>query len=157
MATETSIARRALRRLTGRPRPAPPWVAAEPEPDDPHPVPNAKLFAIVGAWMEEDVIAATVTNAFTQGCERVYLVDNDSTDGTRREAEAAGATVAEVFATTEYDERLRLDIMNRVVRDVSVAEHTDHVWWLWLDADEFPHAAGGETLKQRLERLDRRF
>jgi glycosyl transferase family 2 len=157
MATDTSVARRALRRLRGRPRPPSPWVVAEPEPDEPTPVADSKLFAIIGAWMEEDVIAATVTNAFTQGCERVYLVDNDSTDGTRREAQAAGATVAEVFATTEYDEKLRLDIMNRVVREVSFSEHTDHVWWLWLDADEFPHAAGGETIKQRLDRLDRRF
>jgi hypothetical protein len=130
---------------------------AEPEPEAPAPVSDAKLFAIVGAWMEEDVIAATVTNAFTQGCERVYLVDNDSTDGTRREAEDAGATVAEVFATDDYDEQLRLDIMNRVVREVSSAEPTDHLWWLWLDADEFPHAARGETIKQRLDRLDGRF
>jgi hypothetical protein len=156
MASETSVARRALRRLTGRSRSATPWVVAEPEPDEPRPV-DAKLFGLIGAWMEEDVIAATVTNAFTQGCERVYLVDNDSSDDTRREAQAAGATVAEIFTTTEYDEKLRLDIMNRVVSDVSAAEHTDHVWWLWLDADEFPHAAGGETIRQRLDRLDRRF
>src|SRR3954453_316622 len=136
IATNRSVARRALARLTGR-RAAQgsPWVAAEPEPADPVPITDLKLFAIIGAWMEEDVIAATVSNAIEQGCERVYLVDNDSTDGTRREAEAAGATVAEVFSTTEYDEALRLRIMNRVVSDVSSAEPTDHIWWLWLDAD----------------------
>jgi hypothetical protein len=157
MATDVSVARRALRRLTGRPRPAPPWVVAEPEPVESTPLPAVRLFAVIGAWMEEDVIGATVANAYAQGCERVYLVDNDSSDATRREAEAAGATVAEVFATTEYDEALRLEIMNRVVRNVSAEQHTDHVWWLWLDADEFPHAAGGETIKERLDRLDRRF
>jgi Glycosyl transferase family 2 len=151
--------RRAFGRLTGRraATPASPWVVAESEPDAPDPVSQSKLFAIVGAWMEEDVIAATVSNAIAQGCERVYLVDNDSTDGTRREAQAAGATVAEVFSTTHYDEELRLGIMNRVVNDVSQAEGVDHVWWLWLDADEFPHASGGLTIGERLAQLDRRF
>ena len=41
---------------------------------------------IVGAWMEADVIGATVKNALTQGCERVFLVDNDSHDETVAEA-----------------------------------------------------------------------
>jgi len=49
--------------------------------------------------MEEDVVEATVRNAFAQGAEAVYLVDNASTDATVARAEAAGATVAEIFAT----------------------------------------------------------
>ena len=103
------------------------------------PLAGFRLFAIIGAWMEEDVIAATVANVFTQGCERVFLVDNNSSDGTVREAVAAGAELAEVFETEQYDEVLRLEVMNRVVREQSERDGSDHIWWLWLDADEFPH------------------
>lgn len=148
-------ARRAVSRFIRRP-PAQ-WVVAEAEPKTPNPLDDVRLFAIIGAWMEEDVIAATVANAFTQGCERVYLVDNDSRDGTQREAVAAGATVAEIFSTTKYDEALRLRIMNRAVADISAREKAEHIWWLWLDADEFPQAARDLTILDQLQTLDRRF
>ena len=129
---------------------------AQEQPPRPQPV-DFRLFAVIGAWMEEDVIEATVKNAFAQGCERVYLVDNDSTDRTVDVAVDAGAIVAEVFATESYDEFLRLDIMNRVVDDISRDVGDEHVWWLWLDADEFPHGPRGLTVREYLETLDRRF
>jgi hypothetical protein len=155
----------ALRRAAGsvarglhlRPRPEPPWVVAAEPPPDPRPLAAFRLFALIGAWMEEDVIAATVANAFTQGCERVYLVDNDSPDDTVAAATAAGADLAEVFSTPSYDEPLRLTIMNDVVRRVSEAETNEHIWWLWLDADEFPHAPRGHTVRDFLQPLDRQF
>ncbi|HEY5011750.1 MAG TPA: glycosyltransferase family 2 protein [Acidimicrobiia bacterium] len=146
-----------LRRLGLRPRLPGPWVVAQQQPVTPKPLDDFRLFAIIGAWMEEDVIAATVANAFAQGCERVYLVDNDSSDATVAEAVGAGAVLAEVFATEQYDEVLRLDIMNRVVSSVSEESGSDHVWWLWLDADEFPHGPRGTTVREYLEPLDRRF
>jgi hypothetical protein len=130
---------------------------AQDQPARPNPLAGIRLFAIIGAWMEEDVIGATVANAFAQGCERVYLVDNDSRDGTVREAVAAGAELAEVFATEQYDEVLRLDIMNGVVRRVSEESGSEHVWWLWLDADEFPHGPRGLTVREFLEPLDAQF
>ena len=134
-----------------------PWVVAQDNPPSPDPVNEFRLFAIIGAWMEQDVIAATVANAFTQGCDRVLLVDNESPDHTVREAIRAGAELAESFHTEHYDEVVRLDIMNRVVHDVSVDDGSEHIWWLWLDADEFPHAARGATIREYLERVDRRF
>jgi glycosyltransferase involved in cell wall biosynthesis len=140
-----------------RPRPAGPWVAAQDQPASPNVLADFRLFAIIGTWMEEDVIAATVANAFVQGCERVYLVDNDSADGTVREAVAAGAELAQVFSTDRYDEVLRLKIMNQIVQTVSEASGSDYVWWLWLDADEFPHGPRGTTIREYLEPLDRRF
>jgi hypothetical protein len=148
---------RVLRRVGLRPPLPGPWVVAQEQPARPSPLDDFRLFAIVGTWMEEDVIAATVANAFAQGCERVYLVDNESADGTVREAEAAGALLAEVFATERYDEVLRLEIMNRVVREVSEESGAEHVWWLWLDADEFPHGPRGLTVRELIEPLDRRF
>ena len=49
--------------------------------------------------MEEDVVEATVRNAFAQGVEAVYVVDNASTDATVERAVAAGATFVESFHT----------------------------------------------------------
>jgi hypothetical protein len=146
---------RALRRV-GLRRGRGPWVVTQAQPPRPKPV-DFKLFAIVGAWMEADVIGATIRNAFAQGCERVFLVDNESVDGTVDEAVAAGAVLAESFATERYDEQLRLDIMNRVVERESQRDGADHIWWLWLDADEFPHGPAGRTVREHLATLDRRF
>ena len=148
---------RVLRALHLRPRPAPPWVIAEPHPDRPRPLDDIRLFCIIGAWMEADVIGATVKNALIQGCERVFIVDNDSADDTVAEAVAAGAVLAERFSTEKYDEVKRLDIMNGVVRTISEAEGAEHIWWLWLDADEFPHGPRGMTIREYLTGLDRRF
>ncbi len=148
---------RALRAVGLRSKPTPPWVVAEAAPNPSNPLADVPLFAIIGVWMEADVIAATVSNAFAQGCSRVYLVDNDSADETVSRAVEAGAVFAESFATERYDEQLRLDIMNRVVRDVSLDTGAEHIWWLWLDADEFPHGPGGKTVAEYLATLDRRF
>jgi hypothetical protein len=140
-----------------RPQLPGPWIVTEQAPPDCAPLEEIRLFAILGAWMEGDVVEANVKNAMLQGCERVFLVDNDSSDDTVAAAVAAGAELADVFSTDEYDETLRLDIMNRVVHDVSVGEGSEHIWWLWLDADEFPHGPAGSTVREHLERLDRRF
>ncbi len=149
--------KRAVRKLLEKLRPPPSWVLAQPNPRRVQPIEAPRLFAIIGAWMEADVIAATVKNAFAQGCERVYLVDNDSPDATVHEAIAAGAILAERFTSTHYDERQRLRIMNAVVDRISRAEASDHIWWLWLDADEFPHGPGRRTILEFLSGLDRRF
>ena len=157
-----SIVKKVVRRLRGAPAATTPWVVAEsnlsgPNGEEPQTLPSFRLFAIIGAWMEADVIGATVANARAQGCERVYLVDNNSHDDTVREAVSAGAVLARTFATEKYDEVLRLNIMNDVVAEVSGAQGDDHIWWLWLDADEFPHGPRGLTIREFLATLDRKF
>src|SRR5262249_62389149 len=116
-----------------RPPPADPepWIVAEDNPARPDPLPSFHLFAILGTWLEADVVAATVRNALTQGCERVYVVDNDSPDDTVATAQAAGAIVARSFPSESYDETLRLQLMNEVVAEVSVAPGRGHGWWPW--------------------------
>ena len=71
------------------------------------------------------------------------LVDNDSPDDTVEQALAAGAELAQSFTTEHYDEDLRMRLMNDVVEQESRAQDADHVWWLWLDADEFAHGPKG--------------
>src|ERR1700722_9488174 len=122
--------RRAFRRLLDRPLEG--TVATQPNPSPPRPPPDFRLFAVLGTWMEEDIVEATVRNAFAQGVEAVYLVDNASTDATVERALAAGATLAESFATEDYDERIRILLMNSVVARVSLQSKASHVWWLWL-------------------------
>jgi glycosyltransferase involved in cell wall biosynthesis len=111
----------------------------------------------MGVFNEADIIEAAVRNAFAQGVERVYLVDNASSDDTVARAVSAGAIVAETFTTECYEESLRIMLMNAVVWRVSSAEPTEHIWWLWADADEFSHGPGGQTISSYLATLDRRY
>ena len=152
-------ARRRLRRLARRllPPDTRGRVGTEANPSPADPLPGFRFFAVLGTWMEQDVVEATVRNAFAQGVEAVYLVDNASTDATVERAVAAGAVLEESYDTAVYDERVRILLMNAVVARRSLASGADHVWWLWLDADEFPEGPDGATIGQYLAALDRRF
>ncbi len=158
-----STVRRSVKRALPAPivrrlRPAPvPWIEAEPEPATPDPLPGFGFNAIVGTWMEADVIADTVANAFAQGVERVFLLDNDSPDDTIERAVSAGAEHVMTYRTDAFEEQYRYNLMNEFVRHQSMTGDVDHVWWLWLDADEFPRPASGGTIREMLERIDRRF
>jgi hypothetical protein len=104
--------------------------------------------------MEEDVIGASVANAFHQGCEQVFLVDNDSPDQTVAAAVASGATLAHCYRSDSYDERTRIALMNETMNAVTDRERADRTWWLWFDADEFPHGPRGQPLARCLTSLD---
>jgi hypothetical protein len=149
------LAARRRRPQGGRPLPRHP--VTEPNPAQPDVLADTPLFAVLGTWMEEDVVEATVKNALAQGVQEVYLVDNASTDATVERAVAAGATLAESYRTEVYEERVRILLMNAVVARVSLASEAAHIWWLWLDGDEFPEGPGGTTIADYVAGLDRRF
>jgi len=132
------------------------WSRATANPPNPDPLP-VRLFGIVGTWHEGDVIEATVHNAFAQGCERVFIVDNESPDDTVERAAAAGAEIACVYHTDYYDERIRLAKMSGIIDAVSSEVAADHVWWLLSDADEFFHGPAGLRVVDYLAGLDGRF
>ncbi len=132
-------------------------IIAVPNPSKPRVLPHFRMFAVLGTWMEADIVAANIRNAKTQGCERVYLVDNGSTDGTVEIACAEDAILARSFHTDRYDENLRLRHMNDVVAEVSESEQDQYIWWLFLDADEFTHGPSGMTLRDYLRTLDEKF
>lgn len=164
-------ANRALWRVTGRgpklsagPRPvaqavapAPGGIGQEPNPDRPEVLGEFRLMAVIKSWMDEDIIEATVNNALAQGVDAVYLVDNGSSDETVRRAVMAGASVSEVYETDAFDGRLAQALVNAVVARESAASGADHVWWLYLDSDEFPAGPGAATVREYLAGLDRRF
>jgi hypothetical protein len=146
----------ALHRL-GVHRPSRKWVLTEDNPAEPTVLPRFRLYGLIVTWMEADVIEATVRNAFVQGCDRVFLVDNDSPDDTVARATAAGAELAKSYVTEQHDERLKIDILNQTVARLSAEADDEHIWWMWLDADEFLHGPGGSTVREHLTGLDRRF
>ena len=133
------------------------WTSVQGNPRHVCPESSLHLFAILGTWMEEDIVAASVRNPREQGCEQVYLVDNDSPDSTIDVAVAAGATLAARFRTSDFDDTTRHQLMNEVMHRVSESVGAPRVWWLWLDADEFSHGPAGLTIRGYLELLDRRF
>jgi glycosyl transferase family 2 len=132
-------------------------VVSETNPVDADPLDDFRLFAVMPTWAEADVVAATVKNVLRQGCERVYVLDNDSPDETVEVAIAAGAVLAERWSSDHYDEHLMTTLRNATVARVSLAEGAEHIWWLYVDADEFPHGPGGMNLRDYLATLDRRF
>jgi len=147
-------ARRALDRRQGA---GTQQIPNETNPVDPDTIADFRLHAVIKTWMDEDIIEACVRNAFAQGADAVFLVDNASTDATCARARDAGATVAEVYETEVFDGRLVQQLVNAVVARESLRSGADHVWWLLLDSDEFPEGPRGETVREYLAGLDRRF
>jgi hypothetical protein len=137
--------------------PKPPWVQAVKQPGHPMPLDDFGFHAIVGTWMESDVIADTVANAFAQGVDRVFLIDNDSPDDTVERAVGAGAEHVMTFRTEHFEEQHRFNLLNEFVRHISEMSTHDHIWWLWLDADEFPRPQAGGTLRELLNVVDRKY
>jgi hypothetical protein len=133
------------------------YIRHEPNPEAAEPVGEFTLCAVVKTWMDEDVIEATIRSAMAQGADVVYVVDNASTDNTVRTAKLAGAHVAEVYPTRVFDGRLAQTLMNAVVARESVRHGAEHVWWLYLDSDEFPEGPAGLSIREYLATLDRRF
>ena len=134
------------------------WSRVEANPAKPDPLRPVRLFGIVGTWCEADVIEATVQNAFAQGCERVFIVDNESPDDTLERAAATGAEIASVYHTDYFDESRRAGRDERAsLSAVSSEVAADHVWWLLSDADEFVHGPAGLRIADYLAGLDRRF
>jgi glycosyltransferase involved in cell wall biosynthesis len=107
--------------------------------------------------MDEDIIEANVRNAFAQGVDSVFVVDNASTDSTLDRALAAGALIGEVFDHDRFDGALIQVLVNAVAIRESVRCRTPHVWWMYLDSDEFPSGPRGLTIREYLASLDRSF
>jgi Glycosyl transferase family 2 len=128
-----------------------------PNPPNPEVLGKFRLFAVVKSWMDGDIIEATVRNAFVQGVEQVFVIDNGSEDDTVARAEAAGAVIAEVYHTKQFNPRLAQVLINGVVARESLRCGEQYIWWLHLDSDEFPEGPDGLTVRDYLASLDRRF
>jgi len=94
-----------------------------------------KLYAICLVKNEDDIITETLNYA-TRYCDRIYVLDNSSTDRTWEIVQSLAATDRKIIAfdqTSEpYSNNLRAKVYN-AVRDELGSED----WWLILDSDEF--------------------
>lgn len=112
------------------------------------------LNAIMCVWKEEDIIESTVKHAFAQGCSNVFIVDNASIDRSVENAVNAGATIATYFESKYFDEIQKITHMNTVVRNYNEQSDEEHIWWLYLDDDEFPNIDCDLTILDFLKQLD---
>lgn len=133
------------------------WQVFESELTDPRPVvadidDRPLVYGLCGAWNEDDVIYATVANLYLQGVDEVIVLDDDSDDETAAEAKAAGATVVHDASDGIFEERRRAARINELID-----EWTDKagrpVWWVVVDADEFPRGPAGTTIAEYLRSL----
>ena len=111
------------------------------------------LNAILCVWNEEDIIETTVKHAFAQGCSNVFIVDNASTDNTVQKAIHAGAILADSFESQFFDEDLKITYLNNAVMNFNNKCDEEHVWWLYIDADEFPTIEYNLTIAEFLKSL----
>ncbi|MDR2696621.1 MAG: glycosyltransferase family 2 protein [Deltaproteobacteria bacterium] len=112
------------------------------------------LNAVMCVWKEEDIIESTVKHAFAQGCSNVFIVDNASPDRTVENAVKAGATLASAFESKYFDEIEKITHMNTVVKNYNEQSNEEHIWWLYLDDDEFPNIDCDLTIFDFLKQLD---
>lgn len=111
------------------------------------------LYCVLCVWNEEDIIGSTVTHAYAQGCDRVFIIDNGSTDETVRQAVKAGAHLYTTFSTRYFDEIRKTLYINRCAEDICRQAGGDRNWILYLDADEFPEFHNGKSIRQNLLEL----
>jgi tetratricopeptide (TPR) repeat protein len=112
------------------------------------------LNAVMCVWNEEDIIESTIKHAFAQGCSNIFIIDNDSTDKTIDIAINAGAKLAAKFTTKHFDEDKKVAHLNATVKYINDITQDDKIWWLYIDADEFPNFDCKFTIIDVLKQLD---
>ena len=105
-------------------------------------------------WNEEDIIESSIRHLFAQGCSNVFIVDNASTDKTVENAIRAGAILAAQFESKYFDEFHKISYLNSVVKKYNEQIDTEYIWWLYVDADEFPNIDSNLTIFDFLKSLD---
>jgi glycosyltransferase involved in cell wall biosynthesis len=94
-----------------------------------------KLYAICLVKNEDDIIAQTLTYA-TRHCDKIFVIDNGSSDRTWEITQELAKQHPQIvpFEQTHlpYNDALRARVYNQVHQDL-----TDDDWWMILDSDEF--------------------
>ena len=113
--------------------------------------PRPLIYAVAAVWNEEDIVYALVEHLWAQGIDRVFVIDDESDDETVAEAGAAGADVLPARSDGTYSEAVRTARVRDAMATYTEAAGGD-VWWLVVDADEFPRGPDGTTVRDLVER-----
>ena len=96
---------------------------------------RGRVFAICLVKSEDDIIAESLTAA-ARYCQRIFVIDNGSTDDTwnivQRLAEQSSTIVPFEQTLEPFDNGMRSKVYNAMHSELSNDD-----WWLILDADEF--------------------
>lgn len=94
-----------------------------------------KLYAICLIKDEDDIVAQTLTYAM-QHCDKIFVIDNGSSDRTWEIVQELAVQHPKIvpFEQTHlpYNDALRARVYNRVHKDLG-----NNDWWMILDSDEF--------------------
>jgi len=94
-----------------------------------------KLYAICLVKDEDDIVAQTLTYA-TRYCDKIFVLDNGSSDRTWEIAKHLSAQYPRIVPFEQtylpYNDALRARVYNQVHRELG-----DDDWWMILDSDEF--------------------
>ncbi|MBO2447185.1 glycosyltransferase family 2 protein [Actinomadura barringtoniae] len=110
------------------------------------------IYGLTTVWNEDDVIYATVRNLFLQGVDEVFVVDDESDDDTVTEAKIAGATLIQDASEGTFEEQRRTRRITEFMND-QTATAGRPVWWIVVDADEFPRGPDGTTIRDLVSTL----
>ncbi len=94
-----------------------------------------KIYAICLIKNEADVIADCLKHAL-QFCDRIFILDNGSTDGTWEIVNDLAQHHEQIVIEGQITEVFR-DGMRSIIYNNHHQELSDQDWWLRLDADEF--------------------
>ena len=94
-----------------------------------------KIYALCIVKNEDDIIAQSLEFA-SRYCDRIYVLDNASTDETWNIVQRLARQDARIVPFGRTDEVFHLGLRARIVNAVH-GELSDADWWLILDADEF--------------------
>lgn len=114
-----------------------------------------RLAAIMLVKDERDVIGHTIYHLLMEGCERVIVKDNLSTDGTRSILEGLQeATAGQVLVLS--DDQLAYYQSEKTTGLLQFAQRLGYTWVIPCDADEIWHSHYG-TLAEVIAAHDRDF
>ena len=115
-----------------------------------------KACAIMALHNEADIVQESVKKLIDQGVD-VYLIDNNSTDGSvEKVSESVGKGIVDIETVKFFEDGNEVyDWTSILKRKEEIAKKLDYDWYLHVDADEIRYSPwAGVSLREGLERVN---